>query len=57
MINLSKNLIDNFERKLKGQIVLPRDPSYDEVRKIWNAMIGRGPALILRCAEAIHAMK
>ena len=39
MINLSKEIIGNCESKVKSQIVLPSDPNYDEVRKIWNAMI------------------
>src|SRR6201993_4011091 len=52
MTNLSKEKIDNLKSKVKGQIVLPSDPSYNEVRQIWNAMIERRPALIVRCAEA-----
>ena len=52
MINLSKEKIENLKSKVKGQIVLPSDSSYDEVREIWNAMIERRPALIVRCAEA-----
>ena len=48
----SKETVENLRRKVKGQIVLPSDPSYDEVREIWNAMIERRPALIVRCAEA-----
>ena len=52
MINISKEATENLKSKVKGQIVLPSDPSYDEVRQIWNAMIDRRPALIVRCAEA-----
>jgi hypothetical protein len=49
---ICKEAIETLKRKVKGQIVLPSDPSYDEVRQIWNAMIDRRPALIVRCAEA-----
>src|ERR1700747_441838 len=38
MITISKETIENLKAKVKGQIVLPSDSSYDEVRKIWNAM-------------------
>ena len=51
-MNISEETIENLKSKVKGQIVLPSDPSYDEVRQIWNAMIDRRPALIVRCAEA-----
>jgi FAD/FMN-containing dehydrogenase len=44
--------IKRFKGKIKGRIVLPEDSDYDEIRKIWNAMIDRRPAVIVRCAES-----
>jgi hypothetical protein len=32
-----------------GEIVAPGAPSYDEVRKVFNALIDKRPALIARC--------
>jgi FAD/FMN-containing dehydrogenase len=52
MINIPKETAEILKSNIKGQIVLPSDSSYDEVREIWNAMIERRPALIIRCAEA-----
>jgi FAD/FMN-containing dehydrogenase len=52
MINISKEAIESLKSKVKGQIILPSDPTYDQVREIWNAMIERWPALIVRCAGA-----
>lgn len=49
---LDQAAVNSLKNKLKGQIVLPKDSDYDEVRKIWNAMIDRRPAIIIRCASA-----
>lgn len=33
---------------IKGQLLLPEDDGYDEIRGIWNGMIDRRPAAIVR---------
>ncbi|MFZ5828976.1 MAG: FAD-binding oxidoreductase [Planctomycetota bacterium] len=42
----------DLESTIKGTVVLPGDANYDDVRVIWNAMIDRRPALIVRCTDA-----
>ena len=40
-----------LDRALRGEVVLPGAPGYEEARTIWNAMIDRRPGLILQCAD------
>jgi FAD/FMN-containing dehydrogenase len=40
-----------LKRNVTGEIVLPEDSAYDAARSIWNAMIDKRPALIVRCAS------
>ncbi len=51
--------IEYLRQHLDGAIILPEDPSYDKARSIWNGMIDRKPAVIVRCrteADVIHAV-
>ncbi len=43
--------IDEFKAHFRGDVLIPGDAGYDEVRQIWNAMIDRRPALIARCTS------
>lgn len=52
MTTLLNETIERLKTNVKGQVVLPDNPSYDEVREIWNAMIERRPAVIVQCANA-----
>ncbi len=43
--------VSNFAGSLRGELITPADPNYDEARTIYNAMIDKQPALIARCAN------
>ncbi|MGH8826253.1 MAG: FAD-linked oxidase, partial [Jiangellaceae bacterium] len=42
---------DELARTLRGELIRPRDPDYDQRRRVWNGSIDRHPALIARCAS------
>ncbi|KQQ87026.1 FAD-binding oxidoreductase [Massilia sp. Leaf139] len=43
---------EQLQGRLRGSVLLPGEPQYDEARTIWNAMIDKRPAMIVRCAGA-----
>jgi hypothetical protein len=44
--------LEKLRKDLSGDLVVPGDEGYDEARTIWNAMIDKRPALVVRCREA-----
>src|SRR3954454_14876734 len=57
---LGEATIADLATSLRGTIVTPDDPGYDEARAIWNGAHDARPALIVRCAgvsDVIEAMR
>jgi hypothetical protein len=44
--------LDTLEDRLDGRLVRPADPDYDGVRAVFNAMIDRRPAAVVRCQNS-----
>lgn len=38
-------------RRMKGELILPGDSTYDEHRRVWNLDVDRFPAAIARCVD------
>ena len=51
-IELEKAAINELADSLSGSVLLSGHPAYDNVRKIWNGMHDKRPALIARCNNA-----
>ncbi|MEJ7769646.1 MAG: FAD-dependent oxidoreductase, partial [Chitinophagaceae bacterium] len=50
--NIKQQIVNEFKKKLTGDLLLPGDQGYEETRKVWNGMIDRQPALIVRCKNS-----
>ncbi len=48
--------LEQLQTTHRGAIITPDDPRYDEGRRVWNAMIDRRPAVIVRCRSAADVM-
>src|SRR5919197_5934569 len=57
---LDETAVLELESSLRGPVVRPENPTYQEVRRVWNGSIDRRPALIVRCtgvADVIAAVR
>ena len=57
---LDPSAISALRSRLRGPLLLPGDPGYDDARSLWNAMIDRRPALVIRClgvGDAVTAVE
>ena len=60
MSAVAREAVENLAANFQGPLVRPDDPSYDDVRRIWNGHVQRRPALIARCtgvADVVAAVR
>ena len=49
--DLQKSIIEGFAATIRGELTLPKDPDYNEVRKVYNGMINKHPGMIVKCVD------
>src|SRR5215475_4992502 len=54
---LAEGSIAEIAQAMRGELIAPGDPNYDEARTIWNGAHDKRPALIARCAGVADVMR
>jgi FAD/FMN-containing dehydrogenase len=47
--------IEGLRATIAGEVITPDDPAYEEARRVWNGMVDRHPALVVRCVSTEDA--
>jgi len=55
--SLPSGALDDLRAGLRGDLRLPGEVGYDEARTLWNAMIDRRPAAVVRAAGASDVIR
>jgi len=48
--------LEELRSRVQGQTIVPGDAAYEEARKVYNGMIDRRPAVVVRCTDAADVM-
>ena len=54
---LEEESLDAFSAGLRGELLGPQSPGYDDARALWNGMVDRRPGLIVECAGAADVIR
>ncbi|HEV2120553.1 MAG TPA: hypothetical protein VGS11_10705, partial [Candidatus Bathyarchaeia archaeon] len=46
---IAETTVHDFKTALRGPLLRPGTPEYEDARRIWNANIEKHPALIAKC--------
>ncbi len=48
--------VEQLRTRFRGELIQPGETSYDDARKVYNAMINKRPSLIARCVDVADVM-
>ncbi len=48
-MDLPQDAVGGWKARLRGVVLTPGDPGFEDSRTLWNGMIDRRPALVARC--------
>ena len=51
MTTVPKEAVEGFTTAIRGSVIGPEDAGYDDARAVYNGMIDKRPALVVRCAD------
>jgi FAD/FMN-containing dehydrogenase len=49
---MKSEIISNLVSDIRGNVILPADPGYEEARKVHNGMINKRPAMVVKCVDS-----
>ena len=49
---LGNGTTQELRESVRGTVVVPGDPDFDQARSVWNGMIDKRPTVVVRCAGA-----
>ncbi len=49
--------INEFKEQLRGELIQPQDPNYNQSRKVYNGMIDKKPGMIARCVDVADVIR
>jgi hypothetical protein len=55
-IEIGQDVVGGLKMRVRGPVLAAGDPGYEDSRTVWNAMIDRKPALVVRCLGAADVM-
>ena len=45
------SIIDTLREQVRGQVIAPEDPDYDRARAVFNGMVDKHPAAVIRVSQ------
>ena len=49
----NQQVVDGLRSDVHGEVIAPGDPGYEEARRVYNGMIDKHPAAVVRCTGPV----